>query len=379
MPEGVALPVGSDHQQVVLHGLAQRGEQLVLAESRDLGEQPVRHGPARHRGGAQQLLRVGSERVHPAEQHVRQRRRQVRRVAIGLDRAGQLLDQVGVAAGAVEDGLGDGRPGGLAEDRVQLGAYLIPVESPQVDPVDRPVALPAGQQRAQRVPPVQFVRPVGDHDQDPRVAQRPDQERGQVEGGPVGPVHVLDREQDGRDAAQPAERAEHELEQLRLLHVLTGRGGESAARRAAGRERREFRQQPGQPGRGGAEHPGEHVGGHGPGQRAERVHQRRQRQAFGPQLHALPGQHAEPFPRRPRAQLPGQPGLAHARLAADQRERRVPCLRAVKEPFQRPHLVLPADEDRTDHIRAHGVNGPTDTPGQTMSVALRGWIIVSGP
>jgi hypothetical protein len=70
--EGIALPVGSDHEQVVLHGLAQRGEQLVLAQPRDLGEQPVRHGPARHRGGAQQLLRVEGERVHPAEQHVRQ-------------------------------------------------------------------------------------------------------------------------------------------------------------------------------------------------------------------------------------------------------------------------------------------------------------------
>ena len=227
------MPVRSDHEQVVLHRLAQRGVQLVLAESRDLGEQPVRHRPARHRGGAQQLLRVGGERVHPAEQHVRQRRRQVRRVATGLDRAGQLLDQVGVAAGAVEDGVGDGWPGRLAEDRVQLGGHLIPVEPPQVDPVDRPVALPAGQQRAQRVPPVQFVGPVGDHDQDPGVAQRPDQERGQVEGGPVGPVHVLDREQHGRDAAQPAERAEHELEQLRLLHVLAGRaGGDRRTRRA---------------------------------------------------------------------------------------------------------------------------------------------------
>ena len=123
--------------------------------------------------------------------------------------------------------------------------------------------------------------------------------------------------------------------------------------RAAGRERREFRQQPGQPGRRGAEHPGEHVGRHGPGQRAERIDQRRQRQAFGPQFHALPGQHAEPLVGRPRAQLPGQPGLAHARLAADQRERRVPCLRAVKKPFQRPHLVLPPDEDQTDHVRAH--------------------------
>ena len=36
-------------------------------------------------------------------------------------------------------------------------------------------------------------------------------------------------------------------------------------------------------------------------------------------------------------------------------------------------------EHTTAPGRAHGVNGPTDTPGQTMSVAVRGWIIVSAP
>ena len=58
-----------------------------------------------------------------------------------------------------------------------------------------------------------------------------------------------------------------------------------------------------------------------PGQRAQRVDQRRQRQALGAQLHALPGEHQEPRAGRPLGQLPDQPGLADPGLAADDRER----------------------------------------------------------
>ena len=48
VPELVAVSRRVDHQQVVLHGLPQRGEEFGPGDPGDLGEQPVRRRPARH-------------------------------------------------------------------------------------------------------------------------------------------------------------------------------------------------------------------------------------------------------------------------------------------------------------------------------------------
>jgi hypothetical protein len=71
-----------------------------------------------------------------------------------------------------------------------------------------------GQQRAQRVRPVQVVGAVGGHDQ--RAVQRPlvaDQEGQQVPGGLVGPVQVLDDQRHGTSFGQVLQHHEHLLEQ----------------------------------------------------------------------------------------------------------------------------------------------------------------------
>ncbi len=352
VPELVAVSGRVDHQQVVLHGLPQRGEELGPGDPGDLGEQPVWHRPARDRRGAQQPLRVRAQRVHPAEQHVPQRWRQARRVAAGPHYPGELLDQVGVAAGPAEHHVRDARRGVRAEDRPKLGGDLFAAEPAQPDVADRPVALPGGQQRAQRVVTVQFVRPVGDHQQHAAGGQRPDQERGQVQGRPVGPVHVLDRKQDRPDRAQPAEHAEDELEKLCLLRGLAGR-----SRRLGFRS--ELGQQPGQGGRGRAEDPAELVRRHRAGERAQHVHQRGERQALGPRLDALPGQHAEPRVLRPRGQFPQQPGLADTRLAPEEHEPGLSGQRPVQRRGQDRQLLAAPDQYRTDHVPAHGQKAVT--------------------
>jgi hypothetical protein len=54
----------------------QRLLQVGLGPPEDLGEQPVRHPPASHRRGPEQLLSRPSECLDPGEQHVSQGRRQ---------------------------------------------------------------------------------------------------------------------------------------------------------------------------------------------------------------------------------------------------------------------------------------------------------------
>jgi hypothetical protein len=181
VPERVALPLRVDQQQVVLHRLPQARKELAVPDPGHLRQQPVRHGsPAAHRRGPQQPLRLRAQRVHPAEQHVFQRRGQAEQVTAAAHRLGQLLDQVGVTAGAVEDGIGHGRRGGSAQDRRELGGDLVPVEPPQCDVIDRAHPLPAGQQRPQPMTPVQLVGAIGSQQQYPRLAQRPDQKGGQI-------------------------------------------------------------------------------------------------------------------------------------------------------------------------------------------------------
>ena len=100
------------------------------------------------------------------------------------------------------------------------------------------------------------------------------------------------------------------------------------------------------------------AGRHGPGQRAQRVDERREGQALGAELDALPGQHAAVLSGRELREFPGEPGLADAGLAADQGDRGPVRPRPVKQHRQGSKLLLPPDEDRADHVRAHAHTVP---------------------
>ena len=345
------MPGVIHQQQVVFHRLAQRREQLALAHPGHLRQQPVRHHPPRHRGGPQQPLRGRADRIHAAQQHIPQRRRQVTRVPAIPDHPGDLLDQVGIPAGPVEHLIRHGRGRFAVEDRRELGRDLAAAESAQLDVVHRPDPLPAGQQRAQRMPPVKLIGTVGDHQQHRHRPQRPDQERGQIQRGRVGPVQILDDEHHRPDRAQPPEQAQHQLQQLPRLQALARRRGSGPGP--------ELGKQPGQPWPSRAQQLAQFAGRRHAGQRPQRIHQRGQRQPFRAQLDALAGQHAEPRRRPQRRQLTDQTGLADPGLPADQRHRGLTALRPPHRRGQQLQLIPAADEDRAHHADTHSQNTAT--------------------
>jgi hypothetical protein len=70
---------------------------------------------------------------------------------------------------------------------------------------------------------VQLVGPVAGHQGHPAAAQGPDQEGQQVAGGAVGPVHVLDDQQQRGQLGQPDQQRQHAVEQLDPLEAVPGR------------------------------------------------------------------------------------------------------------------------------------------------------------
>ena len=187
-----------------------------------------------------------------------------------------------------------------------------------------------GHHGPERVTPVQVVGPVAADQRDPLPVQHPGQERDQVPGGGVGPVQVLQHEQDGRRGRQLGEQAEHAAEHLlpgQARAVRVGDGPLAALRQqpAQGRARAERVADPG--GLGGA---------------AQRVGQRQVGHAVA-QLGALPGQHGEAPAGGQPGDLADQAGLAHPGIAADQRDHRPARLGVVEQVEQAAELAVAPD------------------------------------
>ena len=71
---------------------------------------------------------------------------------------------------------------------------------------------------------VQLVGAVAGHQGDPAAARGPDQEGQQVAGGAVGPVEVLDHQQQRGQLGQADQQRQHPVEQLDPLEAVPGRG-----------------------------------------------------------------------------------------------------------------------------------------------------------
>ena len=108
------------------------------------------------------------------------------------------------------------------------------------------VAVQLGQPRPQRVAAVQLVAAVGGHQHDRGLGQVGHQERQQVQGRAVGPVQVLDGQDQRPLGGQPLQHAEQPLEQPRPGQLARGRRG--------GLGRAEVGDQPGQLRPPGASH-----------------------------------------------------------------------------------------------------------------------------
>ena len=118
-------------------------------------------------------------------------------------------------------------------------------------PLDTGEADPLGHALAQRVAAVHLVGAEGHHEQAAALEPAREQEADQVAGAGVGPVGVLDHEEDRAEGSQVLDEGIHRLEHLGPVEALGGlvgrcagdAGGESAGwrsllERARGRPRR---------------------------------------------------------------------------------------------------------------------------------------------
>ena len=225
VPEPVALALVG-HEHLVGDGLAQRRLDLGGGQGGHPEQQRVGDPAAGDARDPHQLLGAGGQLVEPGGEHVGEGPGQlgqaVRATAVGGGGGEELLGEVGVAVGAavhVEHHLA--RDGPTAQ-QPEVAAELVGAERGEVDPLDDGQPRQLAEQRSERVAAVQVVGAVGGDHEHALVPQAGGDEAQQVAAGGVGPVQVLDDEQDG--AVLRTERAEGGVDgvEQRQAVVVTG-------------------------------------------------------------------------------------------------------------------------------------------------------------
>ena len=178
---------------------------LVGRGARDRRQQ---HGidPAPDDGGfAQDVERIVVDLVEPGVEDVAERRRQ-RPAALERE---QLLDMEGVAVGQRDDARRRCRIGPVAEDPGDLAPDIGLLERGQADVIDGPGALELGEDRCQRVSAMQLVRAECEQQDRAGAREAAGEEGDDVECRSVGPVEVVD----GQDEIRRRRGADHEVPQ----------------------------------------------------------------------------------------------------------------------------------------------------------------------
>ena len=385
VPEAVAAVVG-DHQQVVVHRLGQRLFEVRRRQAADSSHQLVPDPPARDGRDPQHLLGGRGPLLHPRQQDVGQPEGQGLAVQPGGQ---QLLGVERVALGAGDDVVHrrlrqPARARGQAPDqRAHLGVR----ERRQLDPLDAGQADQLGEQGAQRMTAVQVVGAVGGDDGH-RLVDQPRQEVAQqVATRPVGPVHVLQHDQQRPGRRELADQSGHRLEQLQpaVVDRLRGRPVRQGAAEIAALAGRHHRR----PAAGAAgEQTGEHrIGrGHGrqvgvPGDRAQEVDERQVGQPDVTEVDAVPDQHPDPAGAGSDGELVEQPGLADPGVPREQDGGAAAGRGAVDVRQQPAELVGPADDrgvvpawhdvDRGTYLRQDRSRGHPGGRGQRARRRLR--------
>ena len=344
MPEAVGVPLLVGDQQVAGDRLAQQPEQPLLRHGGHGSQQLVVDLGAGRRGHPQHLLGLLGQGLHPGQQQVAQGRGQ-----LGPPRVGgqQLLGEERVALRAGQDVGDQPRRGRVAEDPGHQTGQLGAGERVELQALGAAAPFHLGQERPQRVAGVQLVGAVGE-DRDhpgPEVAQ---QELEQVEGGPVGPVQVLDHHQDRAPLGQAVDDPEQQLEQP----PRRGRDRHRRGRAQLGHEAGQLRA-------GAAEHRVQLVGPDGGRQRPQGLHHRRVRQDAVADVEAAAGQHHGAGRAGLAGELGDQPGLAHPGLAGHHDGDRLAGRGALQRRPEPSELGGATDQDgagdhlghATDHAR----------------------------
>jgi hypothetical protein len=305
---------------VVVDRLGQRLVEVCRREATHGGDPLVPDTPAGGGGDAEHLLGGRGALLDPGQQDVGERQRQGLAVQAGGE---QLFRVEGVPLGAGDDVV-DGALCHASGEPADQSAHLGVVEWGELHALDDGQADEFGEQRPQRVAAVQVVGPVGRDDGDRLVDQAGQEVTQEVTAGAVGPVHVLEHEEQRTLGGQLADEAGDRLEQLQPAVVdrlgwcrtVRQRPGQIAAL-ALGDERDgagAAGEQSGQRRVGGRLGGERRVGGH----RAEQVDERQVGQADVAQVDAVAGEHPHAALGGPGAQLVEQPGLADPRVAREQ-------------------------------------------------------------
>ena len=226
-------------------------------------------------------------------------------------------------------------------------------EPAQLDPPGVRRALQDGQQRAQGVAAVQLVGAVAERDQHALVGEVAPQEGQEVAGRAVGPVDVLDDQDDRRVATEAVDRRQQGLEEPRLrlavgLAALMLAGGYCAVAIGIGQAGQQRRQLVA---RGGGKL--QQRGVLGTDQRSQGADQRRVGQLAVAELDALAAEHACAVVARLAGQLAQQPRLPDARLAGHERQRRAARVGVAHGLHERRELVVAADQAAADGGGGH--------------------------
>ncbi len=171
------------------------------------------------RGDAQQLLPGVGAGSDTGQHHIAESRREL---AIGrLPGGGQdLLRVEGVPAGPLHHPVDEGRFGRSTELVGDEPRQVLPVEAGEVHPIDEVPTFEFGEIRAEGTPGIGLVGPDGRDHEHRLGAEVPDQEGEQVPRRWIGPLEVLDQQQDRGHACQSLDDAEHELEESSLREAV---------------------------------------------------------------------------------------------------------------------------------------------------------------
>jgi hypothetical protein len=341
VPERVAVGLG--HEHVHRHRRPHRGEQRAVADAGDRGEQRVPAPLPGHAQGLQHLLGLGGKTADVGEHQVAQRFRQPGIEVVAVQ---QRFQEQRVALAAAVHAVG--QPGiGLAAQQAGGELARLAARQPgQLQPRHPAEPLEFREHRPQRVAPVQLVGAKGDQDQhavqDLLVA---DQEGQQVARGPVGPVRVLDHEDEGPALGQAPQQDQHLLEHPGPRLTRVGLGGRLP----------ELGQQPGQVlGAPAGQQARDAAGAQVADELPQHPGERRERQAFRAQLQAVAGQ--GPGRVSPGGELADQPRLAYPGLTADEHRRRLAADDPLEGGRERGQFRHPPHQHRGALALAHGLH-----------------------
>ena len=202
------------HEHVVLDRPAQRLDEPRLGLRDDRGEEPVRDVAAGGRDDPQQRPGLAVEAGEPLQQHVAENGR--KRLLAPFGGRDELLGEEGIALRALADLVGPLCGQRHLGDRDEEPRDLVPAERLQRERHGLPRPQELRDEASQGALRLDLVTAIGRHQQHPPLAGRVREEGHEIQRRPVGPVQVLEHEDERSIGADMLEHGERLLEEPKL-------------------------------------------------------------------------------------------------------------------------------------------------------------------